>query len=115
MPNHLESLDERKARHDARIFLCKQKRTNTPPQKSSLLVLVAMASYGQVDATSAAVSLGLCIPITIASTIAILIIGYRSAPDDSRSSINTDAASQIYRLWRRIRGRGGLPAEILRD
>jgi hypothetical protein len=81
----------------------------------SYLSLVAMASYGQVDATSAAVSLALCIPITIASTIAILIIGYRSAPYDSRSSINTDAASQIYRLWQRIRGRGGLPAEILRD
>ena len=75
----------------------------------------AMASYGQVDATSAAVTLFLCIPITIASTIAILIIGYRSAPsrDDSRSSIN--AASEIYRLWQRARGRRGLPAELLRD
>jgi hypothetical protein len=95
-------------------FSEKQKNAHTVAAYS-YLSLVAMASYGQVDATSAAVSLGLCIPITIASTIAILIIGYRSAPYDSRSSINTDAASQIYRLWQRIRGRGGLPAEILRD
>jgi hypothetical protein len=102
----------RNVRHDASKVFAILRSKNA---RRRVLVLVAMASYGQVDATSAAVSLALCIPITIASTIAILIIGYRSAPYDSRSSINTDAASQIYRLWQRIRGRGGLPAEILRD